>query len=113
MGSSVLANCPCGVEAQIMIGGGMMDHETCCLFPCCCEKCNSLVEANIWVKRLRCPKCRSVKLIPYTDPRLMGEKGSGVVESWDDRTLTDGTYKCPKCEQMTLRFSNDMCLLWD
>ena len=29
MGSSVIASCPCGVDEQIMIGGGMMNHETC------------------------------------------------------------------------------------
>ena len=111
MGSSVMAICPCGVEAEIMIGGGMMNHETCCLFPCCCDNCNSLIETNV-LKKLRCPNCRSVKLFPYTDPRLMGEKGEYEVVQWGDRTLTNGTYKCPKCEQMTLRFSPG-CINWD
>ena len=105
MGSSVMAICPCGVEAEIMIGGGMMDYETTSLFPCCCEKCHSLVEVNLLVKRLRCPKCRASNPLPYNDPRLMGEKGDRTAENWGDLTLTNGTYKCPKCEKMTLRFS--------
>jgi hypothetical protein len=112
MGSSVQAICPCGVEEEIMIGGGMLDYETYCSFPCCCEKCHSLVEANLLVKQLRCPKCRSTKMIPYGDHRLVGEKGENVVESWDDLSLSDGTYKCPECEKMTLRFRPGE-ILWD
>jgi len=112
MGSSVQAFCPCGLETEIMIGGGMMDHETNCLFPCCCEKCHSLVEANILVKKLRCPKCRSTKIIPYSDPRLASEPVGCVVESWFDLTLTDGAYKCPECEMPTLRFGLGSSL-WD
>lgn len=104
MGSSVRAFCPCGVDEEIMIGGGMIDYETHCSFPCCCEKCHSLIEANLLVKQLRCPKCRSTKIIPYSDPRLTGEPGGNVVESWDGLSLSDGTYKCPKCEKPTLRF---------
>ena len=112
MGSSVQAFCPCGVVEEIMIGGGMLDYETYCSFPCYCEKCHSLIEANLLVKQLRCPKCRSTKMIPYGDPRLMGEPGENVVESWGERSLTDGTYKCPECEKMTLRFRPGE-ILWD
>jgi len=62
MGSSVQANCPSGVDMQIMIGGGMMDHKTNCRFPYCCENCHSLVEANVLAEKLRCPSlaCRLV-----------------------------------------------------
>jgi len=112
MGSSVQADCPCGVNMQIMIGGGMMDHKTNCRFPYCCENCHSLVEANALADKLRCPKCRSVNPIPYTDPRLEGEKGEYEVVQWFDLSLTNGTCKCPKCEQMTLRFSPGN-ILWD
>ena len=112
MGSSVRAFCPCGVDEEIMIGGGMLDFETHCSFPCCCEKCPSLVEANVLVKQLRCPKCRSTKVIVYGDPRLNGEVGRNVVESWGERSLTDGTYKCPECRKLTLRFERGS-ILWD
>jgi Zn finger protein HypA/HybF involved in hydrogenase expression len=112
MGSSVIAICPCGVDEQILIGGGMMNHETTCLFPCSCEKCHSLVETNILAKRPRCPKCGASNPIPYSDPRLVGDEGRGKVECWGELTLTDGTYKCPKCKKMTLRFEPGG-MLWD
>lgn len=106
------AFCPCGVDEEILIGGGMLDFDTHCSFPCCCEKCHSLVETNVLVKQLRCPKCRSTKIIPYGDPRLNEEVGREVVESWDERSLTDGTYKCPECRKLTLRFERGS-ILWD
>ena len=112
MGSSVIASCPCGVDEQIMIGGGMMNHETCCLFPCSCDSCNSLVEENILSEKLRCPKCKASDLIPYTDPRLEGEKGEHEVVQWGDHSLTNGAYKCPKCKKPTLSFQpGGLC--WD
>ena len=106
------AFCPCGVDEEILIGGGMLDFDTHCSFPCCCEKCHSLVETNVLVKQLRCPKCRSTKIIPYGDPRLNEEVGREVVESWDERSLTDGTYKCRECRKLTLRFERGS-ILWD
>ena len=104
MGSSVQAFCPCGVEEEIMIGGGMLNFEETCLFPFCCEKCRSLVEANAYEENPICPGCGTEELIRYGDALLEGLKGENEVENWFDLTLTDGTYKCPKCEQPTLRF---------
>jgi hypothetical protein len=112
MGSSVIASCPCGEEAEIMVGGGMLDYETNFRFPCCCEKCHSLVVTNILSEKLRCPKCKASDLIPYTDPRLEGEKGEHEVVQWGECTLTNGAYICPKCKKPTLRFQPDG-LCWD
>lgn len=112
MGSSVQASCPCGVDEQIMIGDGMMNYETCCLFPFSCDSCNSLVEENILSENLRCPNCKASDPIPYTDPGLVGVKGEHEVVQWGEHSLTNGAYKCPKCKKPNLRFQPG-CINWD
>jgi Zn finger protein HypA/HybF involved in hydrogenase expression len=68
---------------------------------------------------MACPQCKTKKIIPYDDSTLAGETGKNVVEHWNvkeqlgrELILTDGTYRCPQCEQMTLRFMTGD-LLWD
>lgn len=119
MGSQVIAKCQCGLETYIMIGGGEADFGTICYFPCFCEHCNNVVQVNLRAKQRRCPKCKSSKVIPYDDPRLSESTGTNTVASWNmemqlgkELELTDGNYKCPKCGQMTLRFT-DSGLCWD
>ncbi len=51
MGSQVIANCECGVEVAIMIGRGMFNFETHCVFPCLCERCRAVVEVNLLAKK--------------------------------------------------------------
>jgi Zn finger protein HypA/HybF involved in hydrogenase expression len=119
MGSSVKAKCPCGFKAESMIGGGMLDHLTTCLFPCLCETCKDMVTANLYDEKITCPECNSPGVIPYDDPRLQGDAGTQAVAGWNtsDRlgrelALMDGTYKCPKCGSTTLRFEQGG-ILWD
>src|SRR5438128_1055567 len=117
MGSEVTARCGCGVEARILIGGGMQNFATTCYFPCLCEHCHSIVQVNLLAKTHRCPKCRSSKTIPYDDGRLRKSPGRHVMAEWNlpelgrELKLTDGKYRCPKCDKMTLRFSETA--LWD
>ena len=113
MGSQVLAKCGCGLEAEILIGGGMFNFKTTCLFPCLCESCHSVVEANLLENPVQCPNCNAVNLIPYDNPRLSLTRGENEVASWymfnelgRELILTDGKYKCPACGQMTLSFSD-------
>ena len=113
MGSQVIASCGCGVKAEISIGGGMMDFTTICLFPCLCNSCRNVVETNLLSKTPECPGCGTANPTPYDDPRVVGSPGENIVSEWNveehlgrELTLTDGSYKCPKCEKMTLRFTD-------
>jgi hypothetical protein len=97
----------------------MANFETVCVFPCLCENCHSLVQANLLAKVLVCPHCKAANLTPYDDPRLVETPGPRVVAQWNVREqlgreliLTDGNYRCPKCNRMTLHFAHsDIC--WD
>jgi Zn finger protein HypA/HybF involved in hydrogenase expression len=118
MGSGVIANCKCGLEAEILIGGGMHNFTTTCYFPCLCERCHSVVQVNLLANTNQCPACNSPDTIPFDDPQLSKTAGRHVVAQWNvpelgkELTLTDGYYKCPRCRKMTLRFSPGG-LLWD
>lgn len=119
MGSEVTANCQCGLEARILIGGGMATFMTTCYFPCLCEGCHNVVQVNLLGKTKRCPKCRGANLIPYDDPQLSESLGQHALVEWNmqrqlgrELKLTDGNYRCPKCQKMTLRFA-DSGLCWD
>jgi len=113
MGSEVLATCQCGLETSIQIGVGMAGPKP-CFFPCLCERCRAVVEVDLLSKKLRCPKCKSTKVIPYDDPTLSEPAGRGAeVAEWNAQeelgrvlTLTDKNYRCPQCGQMTLRFAS-------
>jgi hypothetical protein len=118
MGSEVTAKCRCGVDANMMIGGGMVNFMTTCYFPCLCDRCHAIVQVNLLAKRKRCPQCKSTKVIPYDDPTLSECTGKRTVVSWNmeeqlgrDLKLTNGKYQCPECGKMTLRFTE--CSQWD
>ena len=119
MGSAVTATCGCGLKVDIDIGGGMVNGPTTCYFPCLCEACHKVVQVNLLARRLRCPKCRGANPVPYDDPRLLGSPGENVVAAWNIKeqlgrslSLTDGSYFCPKCQNMSLQF-RDSGLCWD
>lgn len=119
MGSQVTAKCVCGYQAESLIGGGMSDFGTICYFPCLCESCESIVEANLLSKEPNCPDCNSPGCIPYDDSRLIGSPGVRTIADWNVHErlgrvliLTDGSYKCPECGKMELTFSSGG-LLWD
>ena len=118
MGLQVMASCRCGVEASFSIGGGMRDFTTVRYFPCLCEECRDIVQVNLFEKPAKCQDCGNV-VIPYDSRKLSGSKGQYIVADWNVREqlgrtlkLTDGTYKCPRCGEMTLRFQEGD-LFWD
>jgi len=93
------------------------------------------VQINLLATEIRCPECGSAKITAYDNPRLSGtprantlrkllrmfsmfkspsstNKGEHAVAEWNmeqqlGRTLrlTGGNYRCPKCQEMTLRFA--------
>lgn len=119
MGSSVIAECKCGYKRSILIGGGMMNFTTTCYFPCLCEKCEEVVQVNLLSRRPKCPSCRTTRLIPYDDSRVIGKIGKNDVAELNMQdelgralVIKDGKCYCPKCKKYYLRFlDSDLC--WD
>ncbi len=119
MGSEVWAKCQCGLNAKILIGGGMDSFTDTCYFPCFCNLCRTIVEVNLLAPETACPLCKNKNIIPYDDPAMSQQVGKREVANWNmarqlgrDLKLTNGDYKCPQCEQMTLHFSSSG-LRWD
>ena len=119
MGSSVKGTCPCGLEVEVPIGGGMANFATTCYFPCLCETCHEIVAANLLAQPPRCPQCCGTALIPYDDPRVSLLPGKNLVAGCDlkqklgrEVALTDGDYLCPCCKNHSLKF-RDTGLRWD
>jgi DNA-directed RNA polymerase subunit RPC12/RpoP len=68
---------------------------------------------NLLAKKPRCPDCGAANPVPYDNPQLLGSAGEHTVAEWNIEgrlgrglILTDGSYRCPKCGKMTLRFSD-------
>lgn len=119
MGSKVIATCDCGLSEGILIGGGMLNFTTTCLFPCCCKSCNNVVEVNLLFEDMKCPQCGSKDVIPYDNPSMVKSVGNELIASWNKKDelgrvleITNGSYWCPKCKRPTLKFE-DGGLLWD
>ena len=112
MGSQVIANCKCGVNQTISVGGGKYSFRKINYFPALCPHCNEIVQTNLIDKKLRCPLCNKGNTIPYNDPKLIGEVGKETISHSYDYVLTDGTYYCSNCEGMTIHFKRGS-LLWD
>src|SRR3954467_14049465 len=115
MGDMATARCECGYSADLILGGGMANFQTECLFPVYCGVCRSLQCANLLDAPVMCPKCGSSDVVAYDSPELLGEAGAGEVFSWHlaglDRELqlSDGRYLCPSCQQMQLQFEQTGC----
>ncbi|MFC2172120.1 hypothetical protein ACFLU6_05750 [Acidobacteriota bacterium] len=117
MGGIVKAQCQCGYEREMLLGGGMSNFTTHCNFPAYCRDCEDLVEVNLLQKKTSCPKCKGRDITPYDDDSMCQEKGEPVF-SWNvqeelggELILTDGRYLCPNCGEFSLCFQEAGC--WD
>ncbi len=97
----------------------MATFETTCFFPCLCRACRSVVQVNLLDPEKLCPNCETSAVVPYDSQELSRSPGNDVVAEWNvpdilgrRLSLHDGTYECPSCGMMTLKFS-DGGLLWD
>lgn len=111
MGSQVIAICQCGLNKKILIGGGKLNHRYISYFPCLCKDCKDVVQVNLKDQELTCPDCNKQNLSPCNNQNLIGIIGRNEVARSFNNILTDGTYKCPKCNEMTLHFESG--ILWD
>ena len=119
MGTKVKATCNCGVNTDILIGGGMRSYKYKSLFPCLCDNCEEVVEVNLLSGNLRCPKCGNENIIAYDYDRVIGVKGDQEIINWNvssklgrELILTNGLYVCPKCKNLTLEFRR-LFFIWD
>ena len=118
MGTIIRAECRCGFQKEMCLGGGMLNFTKHCAFPMYCGQCKILFEANLFRKRIPCPSCRGTRdVVPYDDERVCRSKGEEVFQ-WAtedkigrDLALTGGKYLCPQCGQFTLSFLMAGC--WD
>ncbi len=117
MGSIVEAQCPCGFTSEaFFLGSGMDGASTRCAMPALCPRCRRIGAHNIGSKRPRCGVCRgpvrgyAIEGNPARDP-----DAAAPVFDWnaDGRTfvLPDAGYRCPECDQLTMRFF--ACGCWD
>lgn len=133
MGTKVKAVCTCGLDTEILIGGGMYSFQHTEYFPCLCSDCKKVVQVNLKehmndfgklekpysVEKLKnfkpefiplnkrkftCSICEGQNVIPYNDTSLMYVEGEVVVAQSFDNVLKNGLYKCPVCNNMTLKF---------
>jgi hypothetical protein len=107
MGHMISAACGCGYTAKdLRIGGGMHDFTTNCFHPALCEIGSHIVTVNLKQDPLSCPDGHNDAPKPYTSsPELIGIPGDDHVSDWQGRKLSNGTYRCPECNQFNMRFS--------
>ena len=112
MGSIVKAAClKCNYEKEVWIGGGRLDFDSTCLFPCLCRNCHGVVQANLMAPKPECPNCSSSDIIPYDDPELIKPDVNEPITSWNVKNeigrellITNGKYYCPICKEFELKF---------
>jgi len=112
MGSQVKAKCKCCYIKKSLVGGGKLNYKSIEYFPCYCNNCQEIVQGNLKASNLSCPNCSSPKIFPYNNYSLISSVGKNIVARSFDNVLTDGYYKCPKCLEMTLQFTQEG-ILWD
>ncbi|WP_156947001.1 hypothetical protein [Afipia birgiae] len=111
VGFSTDAHCfACGYDIFLMLGGNRANHTTYAAWPVTCKMCAAVTTANFKQSPLTCQECDSGDVIPPIDPQWW--KGDGDVnENWgmgrNALTLTNGHYRCPKCDEFELRFGTN------
>ena len=105
MGIQIKAECKCGPNVEgLIVGGSRSQCGKIDPFPAVCNSCNNIVNVNTIDDTPKCPDCGSVDVTLYNDAALIGRPGFMKVAQNLDWILTNGTYKCPKCNEYTLQF---------
>lgn len=103
MGAVYLANCPCGYQQNITVGGDMETYRQKSFFPFFCKKCG-LVEVDICQKRLRCPQCSSSRVHAYGSAKISPHDVGDRELSWQQYSAGSSSHLCPSCKQHHLSF---------
>ena len=133
MGSIVMARCDaCDYKKTLMLGGGMQNFQSVADWPVWCLECGKLSVANHLEPPLSCSECGCKSVNRPEDPQvgpsegqtiatwsLSGERSRPIEQNWVERllrrpvkyetkstelVLTNGSYRCPKCKEPSLRF---------
>lgn len=108
MGSRTDAHCyNCGYDVELPIGGGMLTYNEHTDWPVQCMDCRTISSTNIRLTPLSCKSCGSNNVIECHDRSLYAGDGKYTSVMCWERQLTDGHYKCPKCEMFALRYDTD------
>lgn len=119
MGSRTDAHCySCGYDVELSIGGGMFTYQEFTNWPVHCSDCNSISSTNIRLESLSCSNCGSANVMEVQNSELYAGDGKHTSVTCWERKLTDGHYKCPKCDKFTLRYDTDFAdrgpsIRWD
>ena len=112
MGEQVKAKCECGLTAEILTGGGMLNHLTVDYFPFFCNSCDDVVQGNLKDKTPSCPNCHSFQILSYKNADLRENSRKNIISDQFSNELTEGYYTCPRCNKMQLQFFPGN-ILWD
>jgi hypothetical protein len=95
------ANCKCGYEAQIFVGGTRATARTGTYHsPALCRECGKLSSSKFGLDSPTCALCQSTKIVSYDDPELRAASSEEHIE------LTNGIYYCPQCKDFGLSFKD-------
>jgi hypothetical protein len=128
MGTIIEAHCKnCNLNKEKMyLGGGMYNYQTYAGFPYMCKKCEDIFVGNYLTDVMFCSSCRADKITPYNELKqdnisFEDENGGDTMKKYtvfewridNDRRicLTNDYYKCPKCDEFSLKFKSIGC--WD
>lgn len=59
-----------GSKKILKLGGGKRSHSTHCHFPCYCNDCSAMFNANLLSNDISCYGCGSQKILPYDDKSM-------------------------------------------
>lgn len=112
MGTSANVRCSaCGYKTSLRLGGGRANHRVYAAWPVNCDDCAETTTANFKQVPLVCRTCSGSNVAPVANDRNWVGDGKTNV-NWGDLELTDGHYRCPKCDAFELRFTYGM-MHWD
>lgn len=133
MGYLVLANCHnCDFSQNMGLGSGRLDFRENAMWPVWCDDCGELSATNYRSKTLKCDNCGSQNVSGPHETKNCSEQGdikyswTGAVVrtdfnpiTWFEKLrgkkpkvkeyceklfLTNGHYRCPVCNKMTMTF---------
>lgn len=117
MGFVTTARCGnCGYSAELPLGATRSNFASTALWPIYCAHCQAIGVANYMCEPLECGDCKGTD-VSRIDSSHMSTSDGQVIHSWgfgkDALSLTDGRYRCPKCDKIQLRFDKTKGILFD
>jgi hypothetical protein len=101
MATRYKANCKCGYEAHIFVGGTMLmapigTYHAAVL----CRECRKPGSSRYGGDAPKCEFCQRANIVRYDDPELRATTSEKYIG------LTSGLYFCPQCKEFGLSFED-------